>query len=344
MTATFQMSRDLGWDYFEKLAKQKIMQVQSATDPPKKLALGERAVMADGNEYVMLQLKEAGQPVEIVYPTEGTPLIVGPNAIFKNAPNPNAARLLQSYMFTPECQQLCIDSAGCARCIAQAKEKPGRKPLSRNQADEGRRGRGREAGRGDQEALQQDVRGLSHGPTRMPGDASDGATSMKRQISRRDVLKGSAAVAAGTFALVGQGAGRRRRRPTRDHAGADQGGARRKARSSTTPRSTCRSPSRSPRVRGEIPGHRACGSSAPAPSACSSASARNMRSSIHAVDVVQFVRRRAFHRLEARRHPGAVSCRRTSPSIIRPEHKRPGRPVRELPRLALLSSATTPTW
>src|ERR1700716_1960644 len=66
MTATFQVARDLGWEYFEKLAKQKVMQVQSSTDPPKKLALGERAVMVDGNEYNALQLKEAGQPVEAV--------------------------------------------------------------------------------------------------------------------------------------------------------------------------------------------------------------------------------------------------------------------------------------
>ena len=71
------------------------MQVQSSSDPPKKLALGERAVMVDGNEYNMFQLKEAGKPVEIVYPTEGTPLIVGPNGVFKAAPNPNAARLFQ---------------------------------------------------------------------------------------------------------------------------------------------------------------------------------------------------------------------------------------------------------
>ena len=102
MTATYEMSRDLGWDYFEKLAKQRVMQVQSAADPPKKLALGERAIMADGNEYNLIQLKEAGGPVEIVYPTEGTPLIVGPNGIFKAAPNPNAARLFQSFCFTAE--------------------------------------------------------------------------------------------------------------------------------------------------------------------------------------------------------------------------------------------------
>ena len=52
MTATFQIARDLGWDYLEKLAKQRIMQVQSSTDPPKKLALGERAVMVDGDDYI----------------------------------------------------------------------------------------------------------------------------------------------------------------------------------------------------------------------------------------------------------------------------------------------------
>src|SRR5919109_508296 len=65
MTATYQMQRDLGWEYFEKLAKQNIMQVQSSADPPKKLDLGERAVMADGNEYNIFLLKESGQPVEL---------------------------------------------------------------------------------------------------------------------------------------------------------------------------------------------------------------------------------------------------------------------------------------
>src|SRR5207244_6520269 len=71
MTATFQLVHELGWGYLEQLAKQRVMQVQSATDPPKKLAIGERAIMADGGEYNLIQLKEAGQPVEIVYPTEG---------------------------------------------------------------------------------------------------------------------------------------------------------------------------------------------------------------------------------------------------------------------------------
>ncbi|HYW64102.1 MAG TPA: substrate-binding domain-containing protein, partial [Bradyrhizobium sp.] len=43
LTATFEMVRDIGWEYYEALAKQNVMQVQSATDPPKKLSLGERS-------------------------------------------------------------------------------------------------------------------------------------------------------------------------------------------------------------------------------------------------------------------------------------------------------------
>src|SRR6202043_1854264 len=45
LTATYQIARDLGWSYLENLARQNVMQVQSSADPPKKLALGERAVM-----------------------------------------------------------------------------------------------------------------------------------------------------------------------------------------------------------------------------------------------------------------------------------------------------------
>src|SRR5262245_29555695 len=35
MTATFQIARELGWEYFERLGKQRVLQVQSAVDPPK---------------------------------------------------------------------------------------------------------------------------------------------------------------------------------------------------------------------------------------------------------------------------------------------------------------------
>ena len=130
MTATFQMVRELGWGYFEKLARQRVMQVQSSTDPPKKLSLGERAVMADGNEYGVVLLKEAGQPVEPVYPAEGTPTISGPTGIFATAPHPNAARLFQAWLHTRETQQFFIDFTAQYSVHAQVKSKPGRRKIT----------------------------------------------------------------------------------------------------------------------------------------------------------------------------------------------------------------------
>src|SRR5579872_5683955 len=130
MTATFQLVRELGWEYLEKLSKQRVMQVQSSTDPPKKLSLGERAIMADGNEYNVVLLKEAGQPVEPIYPAEGTPTISGPTAIFATAPHPNAARLFQAWLHTRETQQFFTDYTAQYSAHPQVAPKPGRRKIS----------------------------------------------------------------------------------------------------------------------------------------------------------------------------------------------------------------------
>jgi iron(III) transport system substrate-binding protein len=130
MNATFQIARDLGWEYLEKLSKQRVLQVQSATDTPKKIALGERAIMVDGAGYLVIRDKEAGKPVEIVYPTEGTPLATGPSVVFKAAPNPNAARLFFNWMHGREGQQMLVDVARQYSAHKQTVEKPGIRKLS----------------------------------------------------------------------------------------------------------------------------------------------------------------------------------------------------------------------
>src|SRR5438105_9303747 len=130
LTATFVLKRDLGWPYLEKLAQQKVMQVQSAADPPKKILLGERAVMADGNDYNLVLLKDQGKPVEAVFPLEGAPLIIVPSGVFRSAPNPNAARLLQSFLFSAEVQQLLVDTFAHRSFHARVKERPGHAALS----------------------------------------------------------------------------------------------------------------------------------------------------------------------------------------------------------------------
>ncbi len=129
-TTTFVLARELGWSYFEKLAQQRVMQLQSASDPPKKLELGERAVTGDGIDYLLVLQKERGLPIEVVFPAEGAPLIVVPSAVFSNAPNPNAARLFQSFLLGLDGQGVFADTFALRSFHAQVKEKPGRTPFA----------------------------------------------------------------------------------------------------------------------------------------------------------------------------------------------------------------------
>src|SRR5262252_7659048 len=89
-----------GWDYFKQLAQNKPMLVQSAVDPAGVVASGERLVAVNGGDYYYYQMKKKGNPIEIVYPKEGVPLVVSPTAIAAFAPHPNAARLFTDFGFS----------------------------------------------------------------------------------------------------------------------------------------------------------------------------------------------------------------------------------------------------
>ena len=101
-----------GWDYFKQLAQNKVMITQSEAYPQDVVASGERLIAVSSADYYAYQLKKKGNPVEIVYPKEGVPLVVSPTAITSFAPHPNAARLFTDFTFTREIQQVMADSEG----------------------------------------------------------------------------------------------------------------------------------------------------------------------------------------------------------------------------------------
>jgi iron(III) transport system substrate-binding protein len=131
MTANYELMRAFGWGYLQKLGGQRVMQVQSSTEPPKVLSRGEQPVMAGGNEYVVFQLQSQGSPLVLVYPPEGTPFETSPAAIFKDAPHPNAARLFYAYLFSKETQQMLVDFGGLRSVRAGLKEPASRLPITR---------------------------------------------------------------------------------------------------------------------------------------------------------------------------------------------------------------------
>jgi iron(III) transport system substrate-binding protein len=130
LTGTYAIVKALGWDYLEKLSKQGVLQLQSTTATPKSIASGERAVMVDGNEYNMFIEIDAKSPVKIIYAKEGTPFVTSPSAIFAEAPHPNAARVLENFLFTAKIQQLTVNEGGTRSMHPDVKDPPGRTPLA----------------------------------------------------------------------------------------------------------------------------------------------------------------------------------------------------------------------
>src|SRR5437016_5206080 len=101
-----------GWDYFQQLAQNRLMLVQSAVDPAGVVASGERPVAENGGAYTLYQTRKKGNTVEDFYPKEGVPLVVSPAAIAALAPHPNAANLFTDFTFSREVQQVRADSEG----------------------------------------------------------------------------------------------------------------------------------------------------------------------------------------------------------------------------------------
>jgi iron(III) transport system substrate-binding protein len=130
VTAVFALSRYLGWDFLKKLGGQNVTQVLSTADAANAVAQGDRSIAVVGLEYLVLELRDRGRPIELVYPVEGTPLISGGAGVIVDAPHPNAARLFISWLFSRDGQQLLVDDAFLRSVDPSVQLKAGMKPMS----------------------------------------------------------------------------------------------------------------------------------------------------------------------------------------------------------------------
>jgi iron(III) transport system substrate-binding protein len=98
---TYEMNRLYGWDYFEKLKANAPQIGRSIQDTLTMLRAGERSVAA-GATQTALEAKLRGEPIDIVYPEDGTIIVISPSAIPKGCKHPNAAKLLLEFFSSPE--------------------------------------------------------------------------------------------------------------------------------------------------------------------------------------------------------------------------------------------------
>lgn len=100
------ITRDLGWDFIDKMAAQKPRIVQSAVDTTAYVVRGEALIAAGGALYNHYGAIKKGEPIKAIFPKEGVPFIISAQAIFKKAPHPNAAKVFSDWLFTLEAQQI----------------------------------------------------------------------------------------------------------------------------------------------------------------------------------------------------------------------------------------------
>jgi iron(III) transport system substrate-binding protein len=101
-----QMRKMYGWDYFKRLERNRPQIGRSSQDPVTLLNAGERTVGVCVPSGTTLLSMSRGNPLKLIYPTEGVLATISPSAIIANAPHPNAAKLFMEYQASPQMSQV----------------------------------------------------------------------------------------------------------------------------------------------------------------------------------------------------------------------------------------------
>src|SRR3979411_776029 len=96
------------WEFFEKLAKNNPRVGRSIVDTVTMLNAGESAIAGSGPVGTLLDSLQKGNPLALVYPTDGSVLIIAPSSIMKGCKHPNAARLFMEFLISERASQIWV--------------------------------------------------------------------------------------------------------------------------------------------------------------------------------------------------------------------------------------------
>jgi iron(III) transport system substrate-binding protein len=117
LTVVGMISKNMGWDFYEKLRKNDIMVVQGNQQVSDNIKRGERLIAVGALDSYAADDRKAGHPIVTVLPEDGTFVIPSPTAVIKGSPNPNAAKLLAEFMIGDAAQKLFPEDGGYAARI-----------------------------------------------------------------------------------------------------------------------------------------------------------------------------------------------------------------------------------
>jgi iron(III) transport system substrate-binding protein len=122
------MKKLYGWQYFEKLEKNKPQIGRSINDTVTALNAGERQVAAGADGSTLFSAAR-GNPLAVSYPTDGSVLIIAPSAIMKGTKHPNAAKLFMEFLYSVEAAKINAKHFGIP-LRPEVPAPPGAKPIS----------------------------------------------------------------------------------------------------------------------------------------------------------------------------------------------------------------------
>ncbi|WP_421991578.1 ABC transporter substrate-binding protein [Roseococcus sp.] len=96
-----QMRNMFGNDFLRRFEANKPQVGRSSIDPVTMMTAGERPVGVAVPSASTLFAASRGNPLKVIYPTEGVIAAMSPSAIIRNAPHPNAAKLFMEFQTGP---------------------------------------------------------------------------------------------------------------------------------------------------------------------------------------------------------------------------------------------------
>ncbi len=97
----------MGWEFYEKLNENEVVVGRGNGGIGTSIASGE-FVMGQLIDFMARDLKNAGSPVEMIWPEEGSGLVPTPIAIYKNTDNPEACQAFLDYLYSDRGQALFV--------------------------------------------------------------------------------------------------------------------------------------------------------------------------------------------------------------------------------------------
>jgi iron(III) transport system substrate-binding protein len=98
-----------GWQFFENLAKNNPRVGRSINDTVTLLNSGESTIAGTAANNSTVESLQKGNPLAMIYPTDGTVLILAPSGIMKGVKHPSAARLFMNYLMSVDASKIWVE-------------------------------------------------------------------------------------------------------------------------------------------------------------------------------------------------------------------------------------------